>query len=344
MSIEIRFLSVGTADAIVIKITEGQKVTNLLIDSGTKATYQVLKRELKIISASGQTVYSWIITHWDGDHIGGIMEFLRDNEFKGNSLVENIWFNANYEVPKRLGQEWRNVSAKQAESLRDFIERTRGLKTFEITTESEAIKFSKGEIIFLSPTKSNLIEAFKKLSPFKSIGSKEGSNDKRVEEILNQRFVPDRSPVNRSSIAFWLKFDGRQFMFLADASPIDIIPELRRLGVSEDCPLELDLLQVAHHGSKKNTSDELLSLCRTKDYVVSGDGKSSSKLPDKETLVRIISHPKRNYNEVITIHLTNRSKHNETMFQIDGDGVFKDLNFSISYPPFGSTSTNFNYA
>lgn len=343
MPIEIRFLSVGTADAVVIKITEGEKVINLLIDSGTKATYQALKRELKAIMSSGQTVFSWIITHWDSDHIGGIMEFLEDNEFKKTRLIESIWFNANYEVPVQLEQEWGNISAKQAESLRDFIERTNGLETFEVTTDLKPFQFSGGEIIFLSPTKVNLAKALKKLSPFKSIGSSEDSNDKTVEELAGKKFVPDRSPINRSCIALLLKYDSRQFMFLADASPLDIIPELRKLRASEDRPLDLELMQVAHHGSKKNTSEELLRLCRAKDYVISGDGRSSSKLPDKETLVRIISHPQRNFDEKINIYLTNRSKYNETMFHVDGGEVFQKLNFSVFYPPTDRSSINFNY-
>jgi beta-lactamase superfamily II metal-dependent hydrolase len=343
MSIEIRCLPVGTADATVIKIEEKGQNFNLLIDSGTKKYYSLLKKELLIISESEETVYSWIITHWDNDHIGGFIEFMKDPDFQKDELIQNIWFNANYDMPNALSNSSGYISVKQAETVRDFILRSGKIQTMEVTTEKGSFAIPNGKITFLSPTRSNLKNALKSLSPLKSIRSSENSNLKTVEELKGQKFVPDRSPVNRSCIACVLEYAGRSFAFFADSSPIDTVPALRALGISEEEPLQLTLMQVAHHGSKKNTSEELLNLCRVKDYFISGDGSSSSRLPDKETLVRIITHSERIVKMPITIYLINKSRHNENLFTIDGEEVFTGFNFKLVRPENEDEITVFQY-
>jgi hypothetical protein len=52
-------------------------------------------------------------------------------------------------------------------------------------------------------------------------------------------------------------------------------------------PLEVDLVKVSHHGSKGNTSPELLSMISSKRFVISTNGAIHS-LPDKQCLARII--------------------------------------------------------
>jgi len=343
MSIEIRCLPVGTADAIVIKIEERGENFNLLIDSGTKKSYSLLKKELLIIAESNQTIYSWIITHWDNDHIGGFVEFIKDPDFEVDELIQNVWFNTNYDIPTIVGNSSGYISAKQAETVRDYLSRSGKFQTVEITTEQGPFSIPNGKITFLSPTRSNLKNALKSLSPLKPIRSSENSNLKTVEELKGQKFVPDRSPVNRSCIACILEYAGRSFAFFADSSPIDTVPALRAFDISEEEPLQLTLMQVAHHGSKKNTSEELLNLCRVKDYFISGDGLSSSRLPDKETLVRIITHSERIVKMPITIYLINKSRHNETLFTVDGEEVFAGFNFKLVCPKSEDEITVFQY-
>lgn len=49
--------------------------------------------------------------------------------------------------------------------------------------------------------------------------------------------------------------------------------------------LLLDFIKLSHHGSKKSTSLELLSLIETENYVISNP--STTRMPDRETIARI---------------------------------------------------------
>ena len=75
-------------------------------------------------------------------------------------------------------------------------------------------------------------------------------------------------------------------LFLGDSLPADVAAGLRALGYSEERPLHVDLVKVSHHGSRHNTSPELLKLIRGERFLISGQGVKGH--PDKETLARII--------------------------------------------------------
>lgn len=77
-------------------------------------------------------------------------------------------------------------------------------------------------------------------------------------------------------------------LFLGDAHPSIIVSSLRELGYSGDNKLQIDLMKVSHHGSKANTSDELLDLIECKCFIISTDG-SRHGLPNKETIARIVA-------------------------------------------------------
>jgi hypothetical protein len=100
-------------------------------------------------------------------------------------------------------------------------------------------------------------------------------------------FREDRSVTNGSSIAFLLQFAGRSALFLGDAFPSVISEQLQRLPVAS-LPISLDLVKVSHHGSKRNTSPELLSKITAKHFLISTDG-SKHKHPDMEALLWIAS-------------------------------------------------------
>jgi hypothetical protein len=63
------------------------------------------------------------------------------------------------------------------------------------------------------------------------------------------------------------------------------------MGYSEERKLEVDIVKLSHHGSRKNTSPELLKLIECEKYIVSTDG-SRHGLPDKESLARVIHNNK----------------------------------------------------
>lgn len=115
--------------------------------------------------------------------------------------------------------------------------------------------------------------------------------EESIEDILGRPFIPDEKGINGSSIAFILEFYDKKVLFLGDAHSATIESSLKKLmeleGLSK---LRFDAVKISHHGSKHNTSLELLSMIKTPKYIISTNGRGKGfKHPDIETLYRIIS-------------------------------------------------------
>ena len=83
-----------------------------------------------------------------------------------------------------------------------------------------------------------------------------------------------------------------------------IIDSLTDLGYSEENPVKADYVKLSHHGSKSNTSIELLNLIRSDRFLISSNS-DSHQLPDKRCLARIIACKEKpalyfNYPELIS--------------------------------------------
>ena len=85
---------------------------------------------------------------------------------------------------------------------------------------------------------------------------------------------PDRSAANGASIAVLAEFHGRSILLAADAHDDVLTASLRRLRAERgvDGPLHIDALKLSHHGSKQNTTDQLLDEVRADHYLISTSG------------------------------------------------------------------------
>jgi len=108
-----------------------------------------------------------------------------------------------------------------------------------------------------------------------------------IATLAERDFEEDESVANSSSIAFLFEFAGRKILLAGDAYPSVMAEGLRKMGYSPAHPLTLDAFKVAHHGSRANTSDELLQLLRCDNYMISTNSMRFDH-PDKECLARII--------------------------------------------------------
>ncbi len=120
-------------------------------------------------------------------------------------------------------------------------------------------------------------------------------------------FVEDHSDTNASSIAFLLTFRGLRILMLADAWPSVICQEAYRL-FGPSLKEHVNLLKVSHHGSKNNSSPELLSLFSSDLYVVSTSG-AKHRHPHSEAILWAITsgeHRKKlifNYPSATSAHI-----------------------------------------
>lgn len=99
-------------------------------------------------------------------------------------------------------------------------------------------------------------------------------------------FIEDSASANGSSISFVIETNNKKFLFLGDSLPSLIVKNLRKHYPGKG-KIFFDLIKVSHHGSKNNTSPELLATVESSNYIFSTNGKTFGH-PDHETVARII--------------------------------------------------------
>jgi beta-lactamase superfamily II metal-dependent hydrolase len=100
-------------------------------------------------------------------------------------------------------------------------------------------------------------------------------------------YVPDTSLTNASSITVILRGEGTSMLFLGDAWAEDVVSQLKAAGLST--PL-FDVIKIAHHGSRSNSSVDLLEQVDAPCFLISSDGSRHGH-PDFEVLAEIVDRP-----------------------------------------------------
>jgi hypothetical protein len=163
---------------------------------------------------------------------------------------------------------------------------------------------------------------------------------KSINELIYIPFNEDDDPYNGSSIAFVLNVGVFQALFCADAHPTIIYESLESLGYTKTNPLKIDFLKVPHHGSKKNLSDELLSVLNCQNFVFSANGTNRDNLPNKETLARIVKDISRNQVERLYLYF---NYDNQTLQNIRTLEEEKLYNFECKYAQSNTNHLKISY-
>ncbi|AND65218.1 hypothetical protein AX766_12890 [Flavobacterium covae] len=246
-------------------------------------------------------------------------------EFKGKPLSE---LTINYVLKEENDTTNKNISAVQGSTLASLLKKhnynwNTQFKNHLVSTDSE-MEVISNDITFkiLSPNNDKLKELkkyWKRELYKKGFSSDENLDDfnedafeyilslekekKRlakknvsssssiiIDDLVKDSFIEDDTATNGSSIAFILENKKHKFLFLADSHPSIIVQNLKKYYKDDEFPVKFDLIKIAHHGSKSNTSPELLNLIDSEKYIFSTNGLIHNH-PDKETIARIISRP-----------------------------------------------------
>jgi beta-lactamase superfamily II metal-dependent hydrolase len=302
--VDVKFLKANNGDSIHISYNS----KNIIIDSGIGATfssrnanraieYGELKNVIDDIKEKNEIIDLLIITHWDDDHIGGVLQWFKEDIESAKSLIKCIWFNSGTLINKHFNSQEAsenvdpNTSIRQGIFFEKLILDNNISNTHVINTDTNTDDILDGvEFTILSPTDTEL----KKLltlwekSPYNPYTSSNNDYDKSLNELLENEFKEDNAIHNGSSIAFILKIEDKKMLFLGDAHPSVVVSSLIELEYSKEKKLKIDFVKVSHHGSKANTSNELLELIECDKFIISTDN-SKHALPNKETFARIIN-------------------------------------------------------
>ncbi|MBW4359359.1 ComEC/Rec2 family competence protein [Flavobacterium taihuense] len=312
----IKFLKAFNGDAIWISFLENGAPCNILIDGGVGNTYRSrsnvkgdLHKVIEKIREDKQFIDLLILTHFDDDHIGGILRWLNKDKV-ASTLIKKVWFNSGKEIAKKFNiDENKDLDVEIIDGAEDFY-----------SSPKQGIKFEKylrdnniweGKIIeqgsefdllgvkfkILSPNSKTLDKLLKLYEKQKNYFTAGGENDfdTLLQDFINDenqsdfKFKEDNDVANGSSIAFIMEYDSKSFLFLGDAHPSVVIEGLKMFGFDKDNTLNTELMKVSHHGSMYNTNKELLEIVKTDNYLISTDA-SKHGLPNKRTIARIINN------------------------------------------------------
>lgn len=313
---KIKFLKAFNGDCIWVSFKENATPRNILIDGGIGDTYKNssnvkgdLFKMIEEIKEKKQKIDLLILTHFDDDHIGGILRWLNKDK-EAFKLIEKVWFNSGKEIAKKFeSTENKDLNIKIVDGANDFY-----------TSPGQGIKFEKylrdnnlweGDIVqqgseydlfgvnfkILSPNNEKLDKLLKLYVNQKDYFTSGDKYDFQtsLEDFINEEnqtnfeFKEDTSVANGSSIAFIMEYENKSFLFLGDAHPSIVIEGLRKLGKNKDNQLIVELMKVSHHGSKFNTNKELLEVVKTNNYLISSNATKHG-LPNKRTIARIIEN------------------------------------------------------
>ncbi|MFA2807915.1 AVAST type 1 anti-phage system MBL fold metallo-hydrolase Avs1a [Bacillus mycoides] len=128
------------------------------------------------------------------------------------------------------------------------------------------------------------------------------------ETLKNECAQEDTSCKNGSSIAFVLEYAGKRLLFAADAFPSVIADSIRKHYPNETTPCEMNAIKISHHGSKHNTSIDLLDMVDAPLYLISTNGAQHGH-PDVETLVKIVNRSQNRPRTLMFNYETNASRY-----------------------------------
>jgi len=312
---KIKFLKAYNGDSIHISFKEGSKNRNILIDGGMCATYMQknkkgniefgeLKDIIDLIKERKEIIDLLILTHVDDDHIGGILKWFENDE-SAYSLIGKVWFNSGRlisehfkveEIKENLiilnPSETTDTSIGQGIIFEDYIEE-KDIWDRKLIKNNVEFKYLGLVFKILSPSTDKLKLLLKKWEEEypDSIYTAAEKNDYDMtlsEHIEVDKFKEDTKEHNGSSIAIVITYNEKNIVFLGDAHPTVVANSLKYFKYTIENPLNAELVKISHHGSKANSSIEMINLINTKKYVISTNGDRHAH-PNKQFLGRLAS-------------------------------------------------------
>lgn len=293
--LEVKLLQAGHGDAILISYGENP-VRHILVDGGP---IQALANLLAVLAAAREdgklTLEALVVTHYDFDHIGGIIALLKRRP--DWLQINDIWFNGFKHLASAdmLGPHHGDV-------LADLIDRS-GLP-WNAAFQGQAVTVINGRDIHLpgemtvrvlSPTAHELSALEKKWpavvagdadsAPRDTLGHGDSWPPPSFFSLVDKRFSPDTSVANASSIALLLQFAHKRVLLSGDAHAAVVSAALATYWPAQK--VNIDLLKVSHHGSQSNTSTTLLQELSCRRFAISTNGKIHAH-PDQVLIARIV--------------------------------------------------------
>lgn len=259
-NISISMIRSGKGDCIHLRfVGDSGKAHNIIIDSGPTATAGAFRSLISSICSVGESLDMLIITHYDDDHIGGILK-------TGDPGFNKIAFNAYIGEP-----ELPELSARQNQRLFHILP---SAKVCSPLLAGDILELDGGRIVVYAPTEKMLSAAKKKMKEADAnLAGISDWNQSLDELMISEYSAVDTSVSNQASIVFTFELGNKRFLFCGDAWPENIPGG------------HYDMVKLPHHGSIRNISEEWLLKLETDSFLICADG---TKHPNKQTIAKLI--------------------------------------------------------
>ncbi len=311
-------------DCLFVEYGDARRTRRLLIDGGPIGAFEALDQRLARLPAGDRRFELIVLTHVDTDHIDGLVRLFATPR-PWPFVVKDCWFNG----WRHLEQAHGLLGGKQGEYFSALLARRLDDGQWNGAFDGHAVvvpdegalpeRVLAGglRLTLLSPgphklekmraawrkdiagafDPGDLDAAWQHLATQKRYLPGQGllGSTPELDRLLQKQSKPDSAAANGSSIAFLAEHAGKSCLFLADAHPDMVCASLRRLLAARGIErLAVDAVKLAHHGSKGNTTDELMALITSPRYLFSSNGAQFGH-PDREAVQRVIArsaHPR----------------------------------------------------
>lgn len=288
-------------DCLLLEYGDDTFVRRILVDGGRAGTYPLVRPVLDRLDGFVDVL---VVTHVDQDHILGVLALLEDPD----RPVEfgDVWFNGYDQLldaegfgardGERLttalltgGLPWNDAFGGRG------IEVGRPLGWYDDGSAVTVLSPDRTQLERLAPVwakecaRHGLVPGRDPDEPPPVPGFETFGGGIDVDLLAGTPFRPDTSKTNLTSIGLLFEYEGRRIVLTGDADDRRLVESLRPLAEAEGGRLHVDALKVAHHGSGRNLSNELLDLLDCDRYLLSTSGARHHH-PDEIAMARILKH------------------------------------------------------
>lgn len=316
MPTTIKMLKADIGDAFIIEVKEGEESFTMVVDGGPRKSMRSVVPELEAL----EKIDMMVLTHYDSDHIGGILEYLTTNKEKAKS-INKYWINCPH-IRVRVDNK---ASASEMATLKTFFEQLEAEDT-EVDWRDEVLQ----GMTYTSPNGLVKLEVITPTLESRKLNEEAYDKDMEKRKISAARVVKDfetpleklakrktpssKQVVNNASISFLMETPDCKILMLGDVQSGDVYKYLTELRkgekYSKDHKLKVDYVKVPHHGSRYNLTSELLDIIDCDNYLIStcggeevAEGKDTKyNHPDRMTIAKILLHDGRNKENKINLY------------------------------------------
>lgn len=341
-------------DCLFVEYGDAKRTRRMLVDGGPIGAFEALQHRLDALPAGDRRFELMVLSHVDTDHIDGLVRLFA-NPKPWSFVVKDVWFNG----WRHLEQAHGLLGGKQGEFFSALLARRLDDGCWNGAFKGDAVVVRDEDALpehslvggmkltLLSPTvpkldtmrdawrkdigdaiePGDLDAAWALLAQQKRYLPGQGllGSTPDLDALLAKQSRPDNAAANGSSIAFLAEFGGKSCLFLADAHPDVVCTSLKRLLAARGLKrLAVDAVKVAHHGSKGNTTDELMSLIESPRFLFSTNGAQFGH-PDQEAVRRVIGRSIYNKPRLYFNYMTDHNR------EWDSANLQKNLKYTAEY-------------